>query len=130
MANPTRILTHRPQRKLTDEQVHSLLSAYVDTDTTYKALSEQYSVSQRTVSGIVSGLIYRDLLGVSGLRKKAQEKAATRSGKYSKAEALRVSDPTQSVIGYYCNSVASVDAAILHLQAVRLLLSSASEVSL
>jgi hypothetical protein len=132
MANanhPSRILTHKSQRKLTNEQAVSLLTEYVGTSTTYKALSEKYGIAQRAISSIVGGLSYRDLSGIANLRKRAQEKASSRSAKYSKAEAVRVHDPTQTVIEVDFNSVASVDAAILRLQAVRSLIGLAAEVS-
>ena len=131
MDNPVRILTHKAQRKLTDAQVGSLLSAYVETDTTYKAQSEKYGVSQLTVSKIVRGLIYRELFGIENLRKRAQEKAAARSAKDSNAQAVRAIDPTKTVIEVDFNSVESVDVAVLRLLAVRsLLIGPAVEVSL
>jgi hypothetical protein len=129
MVNPVRILTHKAQRKLTNEQAVSLLTEYVGTSTTYKALSEKYGIAQKAISNIVGGLSYRDLSGIANLRKRAQEKASSRSAKYSKAKAVRVHDPTQTVIEVDFNSVASVDAAILHLQAVRSLIGPAAEVS-
>jgi hypothetical protein len=130
MPNPVRILTHKAQRKLTSKQVHSLLSAYVETDATYKTLSAEYGICQRAVSDIVRGFNYRDLTEFASLRKKAQEKAATRSAKYSNASALQVTDPTLTAIEVDFSSVASVDAAILSLQAVRSLIGPAGEVSL
>jgi hypothetical protein len=130
MVNAVRILTHTSQRKLTNSQVRSLLIDYVETDITYKALSEKYGIAQKAISNIVGGLSYRDLPGIANLRKRAQEKASSRSAKYSTAEAVRVHDPTQTVIEVDFNSVASLDAAILRLQAVRSLIGHAAEVSL
>jgi hypothetical protein len=130
MDNPVRILTHKAQRKLTSKQVVSLLNEYVETDATYKIVAEKYGISPRTVSQVVRGFSYRDLLGIATLRKKAQEKAATRSAKYSNASALQVTDPSLTAIEVNFNSVASVDTAILRLQAVRSLIRPAAEVSL
>ena len=130
MPNPVRILTHKAQRKLTSKQVHSLLSAYVETDATYKTLSAEYGICQRAVSDIVRGFNYRDLTEFATLREKAQEKAAARSSRYCNAEAARILDTTKKVIEVDFSSVASVDAAILSLQAVRSLIGPAGEVSL
>ena len=121
MTNP-RILTHKSQRKLTNSQVRSLLTEYVETDTTYKALAERYGIAVHTVSQIVRGLSYRELSSIADLRKRAQEKAATRFARYSNAQAMRVPDPAQTVVEVDFNSVESIDAAILRLQAVRSLL--------
>lgn len=131
MANSTRILTHKTQRKLTTEQVRALLSAYVETDATYRTLSAEYGICQRAVSDIVRGFNYRDLTELATLREKAQEKAAARSSRYCNAESARILDTTKKVIEVNFNSVASVDAALLRLLAVRsLLIGPAAEVSL
>jgi hypothetical protein len=129
MANSTRILTHKSQRKLTNEQVVSLLTEYAGTRTTYKAMSAKHGISQRAISSIVRGFSYRELPAIANLRKEAQEKAASLCGKYSNAEAAQVHDPTRTVVEVDANSVASVDAAILRLQAMRLLIAPAVEVA-
>lgn len=122
MANPDRILTHKKQRRLTDEKVRTLLTDYVSTDATYKALSEKFRISQKAIGNIVSGQTYREISGIASLRKKAQEKASDRSGRYSNAKALRVPDASKTRIEVDFNSVESLDAAILSLQCERTLL--------
>ena len=122
MAKPVRILTHKSQRKLTDEQTVSLLTEYVGTNTTYKAMSEKYGITQRAISSIVRGFSYRELPGIASLRKEAQVKATSRCAKYSDAEAVRVHDPLKTFLEIDFDSVASVDAAILRLQTVRSLI--------
>lgn len=129
MVNPVRILTHKPQRKLTDQQVLSLLTEYVVTPTTYKAMSEKYGITQASISQIVRGVTYRELIGSPSLRKKAQQKAANRSAKYSNAEALRVPDWTLTLIEVDFTSVASLDAAHVLIHDAYLRLGLAVEVS-
>jgi hypothetical protein len=61
---------------------------------------------------------YRDLVGVSALRRLAQEKATTRSAKYSIAKTARVPDASMTLIEVNLNSIQSVLDAILRLQTV------------
>ena len=119
MARSSRPLTHRPQRKLTDKQVKLLLTAYVHTDTTYAALSEQYGLGENAISRIVRNLSYLDVPGVADLRNRAQAKAAARYRKYSCAEILRGPDPSKVKIEVDPHSIESIDAAIVHLKAIR-----------
>jgi hypothetical protein len=119
MVNHVRPLTHKTQRKLTDEQVRSLLSDYVNSETTYyKALSEKFGIAQRTVGQIVRGLTYREVPGIAELRKKAQQKAGRRNATFCSAQALRVPDPSKDVIEVDRNSIKSINEAMLHLQSV------------
>ena len=119
MANsPDRVRTHRAQRKLTDAKVHQLLNEYAYTTATYTSLSEKYGVCIKSIGNIVNGVSYRDLVGVSALRRLAQEKATTRSAKYSIAKTARVPDASMTLIEVNLNSIQSVLDAILRLQTV------------
>lgn len=122
MLKSSRVLTHKSQRHLNPTQVENLLYEYVHSDVTYEQLSIRYGVSTCTVSRIVRGLTYRDLLGMSHLREKAQKKARERSAKYSDGEAVRIPDEAVTLMEVNFNSVESVKAAILRLEAVLSLL--------
>lgn len=131
MANsPSRILTHRKHRKLTESQVVLLLTEYVETDTTYELLALKFNHSATGVSQIVRGLTYRDLASIGRLRERAQAKAALRSGRHSKAKPLRVPDATKVAFAVHPSSASEIREAIADLKAMLSLLDgSVGEVS-
>jgi transcriptional regulator with XRE-family HTH domain len=121
--------TRKTLRSLSNEQVRVLLTEYVETKITQAKLARKYGVSQSAISSVVRGTSYREVPGISDLRKKAQAKAAALSAKWTSEEAVRVPDPKNKVIEYDDNSIESIDAVILRLLARRsLLIGSAVEV--
>lgn len=51
----------RDLRKLTDEQVRTIRSAYADGNASLRELGEQYEVSYVTIRGIVTYETYKDV---------------------------------------------------------------------
>ncbi len=124
---PTRILTHKKQRKLTDAQVLFLLLEYVETEATYRTLAQKYAISEKAISNIVNNMSYRELATITQVRKKAQQKASASSGRYSHAEPARVPDATKTLIEVDFNSVSSINTALHHLLDRRSTLTDSAE---
>jgi hypothetical protein len=113
---------------LTCVQIVELLGGYLS-GATYNVLSEKFGISPKAIGNIINGFTYREIPGIAHLREEAQKKAAGRHAKYSNAQAARVPDPGRTFVEVDLNSVASLDALMLRLQAARLMNSTTAKVA-